>query len=200
LGTEAAGSDVATYARHAEQCGIGSLWVGDDLIATRPVLDSTLLLAGAATATDHIKLGFGVLIAALRPAAWVGKQIATLQHLSHDRVVLGIGVGGEMHGQAHGAPPVSPSPNAAGAPITSWTCCPTWSPASPPASTTVSLSNSHRRPRCRRYSLEAAVWGCAGRSGSAPTGTRRSALLGRSPKPPARLLISQASTASDARG
>ncbi len=100
LGTEAVGSDVATYARHAEQCGIGSLWVGDDLIATRPVLDSTLLLAGAATATDHIKLGFGVLIAALRPVAWVGKQIATLQHLSHDRVLLGIGVGGEMHGRA----------------------------------------------------------------------------------------------------
>jgi alkanesulfonate monooxygenase SsuD/methylene tetrahydromethanopterin reductase-like flavin-dependent oxidoreductase (luciferase family) len=99
LGTEAVGSDVAAYARHAEQCGIGSLWVGDDLIATRPVLDSTLLLAGAATATDHIKLGFGVLIAALRPVAWVGKQAATLQHISGDRVLLGVGVGGEMHGQ-----------------------------------------------------------------------------------------------------
>lgn len=99
FGTNGVGS-VQPYARHAEECGLESVWAGDQLIATRPVLDSTLVLATAAAVTSRIKIGFGVLILALRPTAWAAKQVATLQHLSGNRALLGVGVGGEMHGDA----------------------------------------------------------------------------------------------------
>jgi alkanesulfonate monooxygenase SsuD/methylene tetrahydromethanopterin reductase-like flavin-dependent oxidoreductase (luciferase family) len=39
-----------------------------------------------------------VLIVPLRPVAWIAKQVATLQYLSGDRVLLGIGAGGDRHG------------------------------------------------------------------------------------------------------
>jgi alkanesulfonate monooxygenase SsuD/methylene tetrahydromethanopterin reductase-like flavin-dependent oxidoreductase (luciferase family) len=39
-------------------------------------------------------LGFGVLVLPLRPVAWLAAQLATLQHLSGNRVLLGIGSGG----------------------------------------------------------------------------------------------------------
>ncbi|RAY16431.1 LLM class flavin-dependent oxidoreductase [Actinomadura craniellae] len=92
--------DVAAHARHAEQAGLESVWVGDHLIPTSPFLDSTLVLATAAAVTERIKIGFGVMVLALRPVAWAAKQVATLQHLSGDRVLLGVGVGGEVHGDA----------------------------------------------------------------------------------------------------
>lgn len=88
------------FAKHAEEVGLESVWTGDHLIALAPKLDSTLLLAQAAATTSRLRLGFGVLILALRPVAWAAKQIATLQNLSGDRVVLGVGTGGVMHGDA----------------------------------------------------------------------------------------------------
>lgn len=86
------------FAKHAEEVGLESVWTGDHLIALAPKLDSTLLLAQAAATTSRLRLGFGVLILALRPVAWAAKQIATLQNLSDNRVVLGVGTGGAMHG------------------------------------------------------------------------------------------------------
>lgn len=45
-----------------------------------------------------VRIGFGVMVLALRHPAWAAKQIATLQRLSGDRVVLGVGTGGAVHG------------------------------------------------------------------------------------------------------
>lgn len=95
-----AGGSIGDFAKHAEDVGLESVWTGDHLIALAPKLDSTLLLAQAAATTSRLRLGFGVLILALRPVAWAAKQIATLQHLSGDRVLLGVGTGGVVHGDA----------------------------------------------------------------------------------------------------
>ena len=95
-----AGGSMGAFARHAEEVGLESVWTGDHLISLAPKLDSTLLLAQAAATTSRLRLGFGVMILALRPVAWAAKQIATLQNLSGDRVVLGVGTGGVMHGDA----------------------------------------------------------------------------------------------------
>jgi alkanesulfonate monooxygenase SsuD/methylene tetrahydromethanopterin reductase-like flavin-dependent oxidoreductase (luciferase family) len=95
-----ASGNIGAFARHAEEVGLESVWTGDHLISLAPKLDSTLLLAQAAATTERLRLGFGVMILALRPVAWAAKQIATLQHLSGDRVVLGIGTGGVVHGDA----------------------------------------------------------------------------------------------------
>jgi len=92
--------DVAAHARHAEEVGLESVWVGDHLIPLNPVLDSTLVAATVAAVTERVKIGFGVMIPALRPVAWTAKQVATLQHLSSDRILLGIGSGGDIHGDA----------------------------------------------------------------------------------------------------
>jgi alkanesulfonate monooxygenase SsuD/methylene tetrahydromethanopterin reductase-like flavin-dependent oxidoreductase (luciferase family) len=50
--------------------------------------------------TERITIGFGVMLLALRPVAWTAKQISTLQRLSGDRLVLGVGTGNPAHGDA----------------------------------------------------------------------------------------------------
>jgi alkanesulfonate monooxygenase SsuD/methylene tetrahydromethanopterin reductase-like flavin-dependent oxidoreductase (luciferase family) len=79
--------------------------VVDQLVAGTgsPVLDSGIALATAAAATTRVRLGFGVMILPLRPVAWVAKQVASLQHASGDRVILGVGAGGDRHEQSWAA-------------------------------------------------------------------------------------------------
>jgi alkanesulfonate monooxygenase SsuD/methylene tetrahydromethanopterin reductase-like flavin-dependent oxidoreductase (luciferase family) len=91
--------DPVAAAVHAEALGFESVWVVDQLIAGpgNAILDSTLVLAGAAAATERIRLALGVLIVPLRNVAWIAKQVATLQHLSCGRILLGVGVGGDRH-------------------------------------------------------------------------------------------------------
>ena len=91
-------AEIIDNARHAEQAGLDSAFVGDQLVSFRPILDSTVVLAAAAAVTSRIQLGYGTMILALRPVAWTAKQIATLQQLSGDRIILGIGIGGSMYG------------------------------------------------------------------------------------------------------
>ena len=87
---------VAEAARLAEQAGYASIWAGDHLKCPAPVLDAPTCLAVAATVTTRAQLGFSVMLLGMRPLAWAAKQIATLQHLSGNRVRLGVGVGGEF--------------------------------------------------------------------------------------------------------
>ncbi|MEU3273369.1 LLM class flavin-dependent oxidoreductase [Saccharomonospora sp. NPDC006951] len=93
-------ASVASQARHAESCGLESVWKGDHLITSGPVLDSVVVLTAAATATERLKVGFAVLVVALRPVALIAKQVATLQLLSRERVLLGVGIGDSAHGDA----------------------------------------------------------------------------------------------------
>jgi alkanesulfonate monooxygenase SsuD/methylene tetrahydromethanopterin reductase-like flavin-dependent oxidoreductase (luciferase family) len=97
--------DPVAAARHAETAGLESVWVVDQLVAGTgaPVLESTSVLAAAAAATDRILLGFGVMIVPLRRPAWVAKQVATLQHLSDGRLLLGVGAGGDRHDRSWSA-------------------------------------------------------------------------------------------------
>jgi len=97
--------DVAAAARQAEDLGFESVWVIDQLVAGTKMdfLDSTMVLAAAAAVTERVKLGFGVMVLPLRPVVWVAKQIASLQHLSGDRVILGVGVGEDRHPGSWGA-------------------------------------------------------------------------------------------------
>ncbi len=92
--------DVRASARLAEDLGLDSIWSTDHLVASAPILDSTVVLATAAAVTDRITIGFGVMLLALRPVAWAAKQISTLQYVSGDRLVLGVGTGGPAHGDA----------------------------------------------------------------------------------------------------
>jgi alkanesulfonate monooxygenase SsuD/methylene tetrahydromethanopterin reductase-like flavin-dependent oxidoreductase (luciferase family) len=91
--------DIAAAARHAEDLGLESVWVVDQLIAGTgaPLIDATVALSAAAGVTTRVRLGFGVMILPLHPVVWVAKQVASLQHVSGGRVILGAGVGGDRH-------------------------------------------------------------------------------------------------------
>ena len=102
-------------------------WVVDQLVAGTgvPFLDSTVALAPRPAATTRIRLAYGVMILPLRPVVWVAKQVASLQHVSGDRVILGVGVGGDRHERSWAAagvprPRAGPAHRRRAAP-----CCPT---------------------------------------------------------------------------
>lgn len=86
---------VAAAARVAEEHGFDSVWVGDHLSFHTPLVEAFVAAATAAAATSRVEIGFGVLLLALRQPAWAAKQLASLQVVSGDRCVLGVGIGGE---------------------------------------------------------------------------------------------------------
>jgi alkanesulfonate monooxygenase SsuD/methylene tetrahydromethanopterin reductase-like flavin-dependent oxidoreductase (luciferase family) len=88
------GLALAAAARHAEDVGLDSVWHGDHLAVGGDVLDSTIALATAATATTRVRVGTSVFVPALRPLAWAAKQVASLMWISGGRLVLGVGSGG----------------------------------------------------------------------------------------------------------
>ena len=97
--------DVVAAARHAEDLGFESAWAVDQLVAGNgtPILDSMITLAAVAGSTARVKLGLGVVIVPIRPVAWIAKQVASLQRVSGDRVLLGAGVGGDRHDRSWSA-------------------------------------------------------------------------------------------------
>ncbi|WP_350279935.1 LLM class flavin-dependent oxidoreductase [Kribbella sp. HUAS MG21] len=90
--------DVRDSARYAEEVGLDSVWSTDHLIASAPMLDSSVVLATAAAVTERITIGYNVMLLALRPVAWAAKQVSTLQLVSGNRLVLGVGTGNPAHG------------------------------------------------------------------------------------------------------
>jgi alkanesulfonate monooxygenase SsuD/methylene tetrahydromethanopterin reductase-like flavin-dependent oxidoreductase (luciferase family) len=95
-GTGAA--EICSYAHHVERLGLDAVFAGDHLTPSTPILDSTVTLAAVAAATERIQIGFGVMVVALRHPAWTARQVSSLQQLSSNRVILGVGVGGAVHG------------------------------------------------------------------------------------------------------
>src|ERR1700742_689385 len=85
---------IVPAARLAEELGFGAAWVGDHLACPAPGLDAPSCLAAAAAVTENIRLGLSVMLLGLRAPAWAAKILATIDHLSSGRLVLGVGVGG----------------------------------------------------------------------------------------------------------
>lgn len=79
----------------AEELGFDSGWVGDHLSFHPPVLDALTALGAVAARTDRLVVGTGVLLLPLRQPVWTAKQLATVSALAPDRLLLGVGIGGE---------------------------------------------------------------------------------------------------------
>ena len=63
--------------------------------------DQFVALAFAAAATDNLKLGTGITLAAQRDPIWTAKEVASLDRLSEGRVLFGVGYGWNKEEMAH---------------------------------------------------------------------------------------------------
>ena len=103
-------ADVVTLARRVEALGFESLWVPDHPImpvertsafpgggempaSYAHLMDPLVALAAAAGATERIRLGTGIVLAAEREPLVLAKEVATLDLVSNGRLELGIGAG-----------------------------------------------------------------------------------------------------------
>ncbi len=101
MGEQSTPATLARCAALAEAAGVESIWVVDH-IAIPPddaegsggrYVDALIALAWLAGATQRVRLGVGVLVLPYRPALPTVKQIASLQELSGERLIVGAGVG-----------------------------------------------------------------------------------------------------------
>jgi alkanesulfonate monooxygenase SsuD/methylene tetrahydromethanopterin reductase-like flavin-dependent oxidoreductase (luciferase family) len=92
-------------ARLAEELNYESLWMGEHVVVPSPrvppspieptarMLDPLVALSFLAAVTERILLGTGIIILPQRNPLILAKQVASLDVLSHGRLLLGIGVG-----------------------------------------------------------------------------------------------------------
>lgn len=90
------GSVLCNWAEEIEQMGFDVLLYRDHVLWHSPVLDPFTALGAFAARTTRIQLGTGVLLLPLRNPTLVAKAIATLDHFSNGRALLGVGLGGEF--------------------------------------------------------------------------------------------------------
>lgn len=82
--------------RSAELEGFDSVWFGDHLLSNVPIVESIVAASVAAASSERLRIGFSVMLPALRHPVWWAKQLSSLQVVSGGRIELGVGVGGEV--------------------------------------------------------------------------------------------------------
>jgi alkanesulfonate monooxygenase len=95
LGLPSAG-DIINVAQKAEEWGLDSFWLSDHLLAPSPELDVVATLSLLASHTSRIKLGPSVFLLNLRHPLVAAKAFATLDYLSHGRMVMAVGTGANL--------------------------------------------------------------------------------------------------------
>jgi alkanesulfonate monooxygenase SsuD/methylene tetrahydromethanopterin reductase-like flavin-dependent oxidoreductase (luciferase family) len=80
----------------ADERGFSTISCGDHLLWNTPILDPVVVLSLLAGVTERSALMTGVLLAPLRHPLWLAKLVNSLQHVSGERLVLGLGAGGEL--------------------------------------------------------------------------------------------------------
>jgi probable F420-dependent oxidoreductase len=94
--------EVAEIAVDCERLGFDSVWVAHHVLnigyvrerlGERPYHDALTILTWAAAKTNRVELGTSVLVLPYLHPATLAKQLATIDHLSKGRLVVGVGVG-----------------------------------------------------------------------------------------------------------
>ncbi len=83
----------ADAARVAEDLGYSSVWTFDAVGRGFMLPDPLMALAMAASATDQIELGTGIMQLPIRNVVEVAHRLLTLEVISPDRVLFGVGPG-----------------------------------------------------------------------------------------------------------
>jgi probable F420-dependent oxidoreductase len=89
---------IRDFARTVESLGFDSLFITDHLLAAKHFysvhfLEPVTTLSMVAGVTERVRLGTSIMIMPLRNPVVLAKELATLQFLSNERLVLGAGVG-----------------------------------------------------------------------------------------------------------
>ncbi len=94
--------EVAGVAVDCERLGFDSVWVAHHVLnigyvrerlGERPYHDALTILTWAAAKTHRVELGTSVLVLPYLHPATLAKQLATIDHLSQGRLLVGVGVG-----------------------------------------------------------------------------------------------------------
>jgi alkanesulfonate monooxygenase SsuD/methylene tetrahydromethanopterin reductase-like flavin-dependent oxidoreductase (luciferase family) len=104
-------SELLTMARTAEDVGLDSIWLGDHLLydlpggVTRGPWEVWTSLAALGAVTSRVELGPFVASTGFHAPAMLAKMAATVDGISHGRLVLGLGAGwNEREYTAYGFP------------------------------------------------------------------------------------------------
>ena len=87
---------IVEVAQQAEEWGLDSFWLSDHLLAPSPELDVIATLSLLACHTTRIKLGPSVFLLNLRHPLMAARSFATLDYLSHGRIVMAVGTGANL--------------------------------------------------------------------------------------------------------
>jgi alkanesulfonate monooxygenase SsuD/methylene tetrahydromethanopterin reductase-like flavin-dependent oxidoreductase (luciferase family) len=108
LWSQASWPEMLEAGQRCDQLGYDHLWTWDHLYAIvgdpyQPILEGWTVLAGWAMATEQIRIGLMVGANTFRNPGLVAKTVATLDHLSRGRAILGIGGAWfDLEHEAHG--------------------------------------------------------------------------------------------------
>jgi probable F420-dependent oxidoreductase len=92
-------------AQHAEAAGFESVWTGEHIVlpthppewftmpSTLPFLDAVVAMTLLAANTTTLKIGSGILELPLHHPLLLAKQFASIDRISHGRLIVGVGVG-----------------------------------------------------------------------------------------------------------
>jgi alkanesulfonate monooxygenase SsuD/methylene tetrahydromethanopterin reductase-like flavin-dependent oxidoreductase (luciferase family) len=84
---------LTSFARQVERRGFPGIWIGDSLGRGRPTLDSLQVLTALAAVTATVELGISVLQLPLRHPVELAHRVQSLQAMSNNRLILGVGSG-----------------------------------------------------------------------------------------------------------
>jgi len=87
---------VLDLARQVESAGLDSVWVGDSLTA-KPRMEPLAALSAIGSATQRVRLGTAVLLAALRQPVLLAQTMSTVDLISQGRLIIAAGVGGAFN-------------------------------------------------------------------------------------------------------
>ena len=109
------------YGVRMEELGYESLWAWDHILLgvepNFPIHEALTILTAVAARTTKIKVGTGILVLPMRNPVILAKELATIDHISNGRLIVGAAVGWykrefDSHGrrlpparQDHGAEP-----------------------------------------------------------------------------------------------
>ena len=97
---------VRDSARLVESAGFDSLWVTENVHSGPEALEPMVVLSQFAAYTERISIGPAVVLLPLRNPVGFAHAVATVDHLSEGRFILGVGAGGNaVEGyEAYGVP------------------------------------------------------------------------------------------------